>query len=92
MEKIEGVDLKKIVETAERAYAKMAEQRITDYVKGLKLQKHNLEMKRLRLINEYQDSIKLAEEKIKSLEAQLQSIDSGEWKAIDPLDLGEKNG
>lgn len=83
---IEGVDLAKACKDADQAFSKIAQARIVDYVKGLKVQAHNLRMKSMRLFNES----KTAGESAESIEKRIAMIVAGDWEGIEPFDLADK--
>lgn len=88
MNTIEGVDLKKVSEQAQKAFTKIAEGRLVDYVRGLKVQAHNQRMKAMRLANESQQ----AEAQATKIEDQISKIENGQWEFIEPMELADKGG
>jgi hypothetical protein len=86
MEEIQGIDLQRCIDVADKAFSKIAEARLIDYIKGLRIQAHNFAMKEERLKNEAEQA---ATSRAKLIE-QIGRITLGDWSAIEPLDLVEK--
>ena len=88
MNAISGIDLKKVSEQADKAFVKIAESRLVDYVRGLKVQAHNQRMKAQRLRHEAEQ----AEAAVLKIDEQVGKIVEGAWDSIEPLELQEKGG
>lgn len=88
MQQIPGLDLSKIDEQARKAFAKIAEGRITDYLRGLRIQAHNFSMKAARLRTEAEQ----ADAQQQVLEDRIAKIVAGDWSAIEPMELQDKGG
>lgn len=80
---IPGIDLKKIDDNASKAFQKIAETRLTDYLRGLKIQAHNERMKALRLHNEGLQ----ADARAREIEGQLRKVVAGDWDVIPALEF-----
>jgi hypothetical protein len=83
MDKIDGIELRGPLANAEKAFQKTAEGRITDYVRGLMIQEHNLRMKVARLETE----TALARESASLLQKKLEQIRAGDWSVIEPFEI-----
>lgn len=88
MDPFPGVDLAKAVKASDEVVTKIASQRVTAYVTGLRMQAHNLRMKALRLAGESAVAAKAAEE----VEAKLAAIAAGDWSGIEPFELAAGQG
>ncbi len=88
MKLIPGVDLTRAIKDADTAYAKIAQARVTDYLRGLKVQAHNLRMKEIRLEKERD----MAGASAAEVEARIALLESGDWSAVEPFDLSDGKG
>jgi len=86
MQAIPGLDLKRVDENATKAFQKIAEGRLTDYLRGLKIQHHNELMKVARLRNEADQ----AEARAAEIGRQIAAIVGGDWSAVAPMELQDK--
>ena len=83
MQPIPGIDLGKVKESADKAFTKLAELRIADYLRGLKIQEHNERMKAMRLRNEADQT----QARVEAIREQIAKIEGGDWTAIAPFEV-----
>lgn len=86
MEPIEGIDLGKLDEGATAAYKKLIQARVSDYLRGMLVQAHNLTMKGDRLRREADQS----DAQLKVLREKITKMKAGDWSVIEPFELTDK--
>lgn len=86
MEPIPGIDLGKLDEVATVAYRKLVQARVSDYLRGLLVQHHNMYMKADRLRREA-EQMDVQREVVRKKIADLRA---GDWSAIEPFELTDK--
>ena len=88
MDPFPGVDLSKAIKASDEAVVKVASQRVTAYLIGLRMQAHNLRRKAFRLHNEADVAAFAATE----VEAKLVAVVAGDWSGIEPFELAAGQG
>ena len=83
MDPIEGVNLIEAFKQADSGYSKVVTARVSEYIKSLKVQAHNLLMKELRLRTEADQ----AASSRKTIEERLKNIQYGDWSAVEPFEM-----
>ena len=84
---IQGVDLNRVKDLAGKAFVKIAESRLVEYLRGLKVKAHNQQMKAARLRGEADE----AEKAQKEVESQIARIEAGDWEAVEFITLEDKD-
>jgi len=86
MDPIPGIDLGKLDEAAQQAYRKLVQARVSDLLKGLLVQRHNLAMKAARLRTEADQ----ADGQRKVLDDRITRMQTGDWSAVEPFEITDK--
>ena len=86
MEPISGVQLGKLTEPAEQAYRKLVQARVSDMLKGLLVQEHNLRMKSARLRGEAEQ----ADLQRQSILERIEKFKNNDWTAVEPFEISDK--